>query len=189
MPQWTSEPPAESEQYAHRIVRTPGKGAIAGIITSPELIGCPTHFTNGRTIPCEHPRPCEPCEHGSSRRWHGWVSLMQMPTLEHVIFEMTAAACDPLKNYALIHQTLRACSIRATRPSDRTNGRVVIETRLVDETRYRIPEPFNVRLVLCHIWNVEYSETDLFTGRAPGFKTIGLEDGNGDGRYRPTQPK
>jgi len=184
MPQWSNDPPTEDPEYAHRIIRTPGTKPICGIITSPDLIGCLTHFVNNRTIPCEAPNACGPCDSGSSRRWHGYVSLLNNATMEHAIFEMTAAACDPLKNYGLAHQTLRACSIRASRPSGKSNGRVIIETRHIDESRYRLPEPFNVRMVLCHIWNIDYTPTEEFVGRAPTFKSIGIPPAGGDGRYR-----
>lgn len=184
MPQWTNEPPEESEAHAFRIMRTPAKKPICGIITSEELLGCPTHFCKNRTIPCEAPNPCTWCEEGFSWRWHGWVGLFNHVTMEHLLFEMTAAASDPLKLYAKIHGTLRACSIRASRPSGRTNGRVLIEPRQVDETRYRIPPELNVMKILCHIWGVQYTDAEIVGGVAPGFRRIGLTDSENDGRHR-----
>lgn len=179
MPQWSNEAPAENADYAHRILRTPPDKPLCGIITTPDLVGCPTHFTNNRTIPCEAPKPCKPCDDGCSRRWHGYVGIMITPTLEHAIFEMTGAASDPLKNYAMIYNTLRACWIKALRPSKRSNGRVIMECRKIDETKTRIPEPFNVMRVLCHIWNVDYCEVEVAIGVAPHFHSIG-QGGNGN---------
>lgn len=184
MPQWTDAPPAEDEKYAHRILRTPATSPITGIITTPDLIGTMTHFVNHRTIPCQGAPHCDFCDTGHSRRWHGYVGLLIYTTQEHVIFEITAKACDPLKNYALVHQTLRACALRAYRPSKRTNGRVILETKPVDELRVRIPPPFNVRQVLCHIWNVQDTDATIGTGRAPCIKGIGLFDSGQDGRQR-----
>lgn len=184
MPQWTDAPPAEDDRYAHGIIRTPATTPIAGIITSPTLIGTMTHFVNHRTIPCQGAQQCEFCDTGHSRRWHGYVALLLYQTQQHEVFELTAKACDPLKNYALVHQTLRACGLRAWRPSKRTNGRVVVETKHVDEQRVVIPAPFDVREVLCHIWNVQNTDATVVTGRAPCLQGIGLFDSGNDGRQR-----
>lgn len=183
MPQWTNEAPDQDQEFAHRILRTPATKSITGIITSADLVGCPTHFVNHRTVPCEAPKPCQGCDAGSSRRWHGYVGLFNNATLEHVIFEMTGKASDPLKIYARLHNTLRACRIQAFRPSGHNNGRVVIQVGQYDEAKCRLPEPFNVMRVLCHIWNVDYCEVDVAAGQAPHFHSIGLGGNGNDGRH------
>lgn len=184
MSQWSDSPPTEEEKYAHRIVRTPAATPLVGIITSTDLIGRPTHFANNRTIPCPGLDTCNFCADGFSKRWHGWFGLFITGTNEHAIMELTAKACDPLKNYALIHNSLRACGLKAHRPSKRPNGRVCLVLRPVDELRYRIPPPLDVKAILCHIWNVQDTDAVIGTGRGPLLKGIGLFDSQRDGRDR-----
>lgn len=189
MPRWSNEPPPEAEEFAHRIIRTPAGKPLCGIITSPDLIGCPTHYFNHRTVPCEDPNPCEACTEGHSRRWHGYVSVLVTGTLEHAILELTSFACQSLKHYAKIHNSLRACNVRASRPSGRANGRVNLELKALEESRLRLPEPFNVLRVMCHIWNVPYVETDRFASYGPPLDEIGRMPLKGDGKPRPPKPK
>lgn len=156
MPQWSPEPPRETDEYAHRIVRTPATSDFKAIITCQNAIGCPTHFLNNRTTPCEGKPDCEACNIGHSARWHGWVSCLHTRTLEHCLFEFTAPSCDVLKNYLNQNGTLRGCGITASRPSKKQNGRVLITTQPVDQGKWRLPDEPNIMRILCHIWGVPY---------------------------------
>lgn len=183
MPIWTRDPPDDASPYVFRIVRTPAASPIVGIITCDEAVGCSTHFVHHRTVPCEGPRTCPHCNEGHSWRWHGYVSAMLTPSLEHVLFEFTATASDAFKNYRLLHQRLRACRFRAYRPSKRNNGRVVIQTSPGDPNLVRLPDPPDIRRLLCHIWNVQY-ELDQPTRMArPPFQSVALPETDDDGRY------
>lgn len=53
MPQFSHDVPADPRGPAFPIVRTPPGRAFSGIVTSPNLVGCFTHYYHGRTIPCE----------------------------------------------------------------------------------------------------------------------------------------
>jgi len=154
MPQWKSTPPDEPEGYALRILRTPSDKPIAAIVTSPEVIGCPTHYAGNRTVPCEGADDCQLCRDGYSWRWHGYLGCILTATLEHVLFEFTAHASDTFRNYQHLHGTLRACHFQANRPSNRHNGRVIIACKPYDQSRVRLPDPPDVKTILCHIWNV-----------------------------------
>lgn len=183
MPRWTDEPPPGGEIHAFRIIRTPATRPIVAVVTCLELNGCPTHFVKNRTIPCERPNPCPAHDQGYSWRWHGYVSCVLSGSYEHVIFEMTAQASDTFKNYQLNAGTLRGCWFRSRRPTGRSNGRVVIECKPTDPVTTRLPEPPNVRRILCHIWNVPYHEVQLLgTGRPP-FRDIRIPATDEDGRY------
>lgn len=184
MPIWTNQPPTDKDAHAHRIIRTPATKPLIAIITCTDLLGCATHFVSNRTVPCEGQGECSHCEAGHSWRWHGYVSAVNVNTHEHFIFEMTAQAADTFRNYAQAHATLRGCMFQATRPSGRPNGRVVIACKPTDEQRYRIPQPLNVRRILCHIWNVQYTETSEFYSVAELANRLSVNDSERDGRYR-----
>jgi hypothetical protein len=179
MPDFTREPPPLPDGFIYRIIRTPAKGAIQAIVTSPEVVGCNTHFVNSRTVPCEGLGTCPMCDDGHSRRWHGYLAAILTNCLEHILFEFTAHASDTFKNYYLAHTTLRACAFKAYRPSQRPNGRVVIHTSPADEARFPLPEPPDLRKILCHIWNCQYTPP-VKTGMCrPPFKDAQV-GGNGD---------
>lgn len=155
MPIWQTTPPETPERYRFRIIRTPASGTIAGIVSTVDLLGCYTHYVQSRTSPCEGSADCENCHAGHSRRWHGYLGVLLMPSLEHAIFEVTATASDIFKRYFDHHRTLRYCGFRACRPSKRPNGRVVIAVSHADEQKYQLPSPPDLQAILCHIWNVQ----------------------------------
>jgi hypothetical protein len=157
MPRWTTEPPKEQAGFALRILRTPQAKPILAIVTSTDVLGCNTHYVHHRTLPCEGHETCEFCQEGHSWRWHGYLAAMLQDTLEHVIFEFTATASTTFANYQALHQNMRGCLFRSTRPSGKTNGRVVIHCRPADTQRTRLPEPPDVKKILCHIWNIPNS--------------------------------
>jgi len=184
MPQWINQPPKATDVSIFRIIRTPANKPLQAIITCTDLVGCNTHYASNRTVPCDGQGQCQWCANGYSHRWHGYVSAIMLPGLEHVLFECTATAADVFRNYYQLHDTLRACHFQATRPSKRPNGRVVIATRPGDPNKVRLPQPPDIRRILCHLWNVRY-DTEQPTGMdKPPFKTIGLPDDNTDGRYQ-----
>jgi len=188
MPIFTNQPPELPDGYVFRILRTPATAVLQAVITCLEAVGTNTHFVNNRTVPCEGADNCPFCTDGHSRRWHGYVSCILVPNLEHVLFEFTAHASDTFKNYNDLHGTLRACRFRAFRPSKRHNGRVVIHTAPGDEAKVRLPEPPNIQRILCHIWNVKYTTRQPTRMSRPPFKLIETEDNHQDGRYRPATP-
>lgn len=188
MPQWSFDPPATPAGLSLRLCRTPAQAQLSGVITTPDLIGCATHFAKNRTVPCEGQDHCQWCADGHSWRWHGYIGVLISATLEHVILELTAAATDPLRNYLRYHQTLRACIIRAFRPSKRFNGRVTIECKAGDERRMRLPDPPDVPRILCHTWGVQHKNAvDLGLNRKP-FKGIGILPDPTDARMNTDLP-
>ncbi len=155
MPQWTTEPPKQPHGFSLRILRTPPTKAIVAIVTSTDVLGCNTHYVNHRTLPCEGSETCKFCQDGHSWRWHGYLAAMLQDTLEHVLFEFTATASTTFANYQKLHQNMRGCLFKASRPSGRTNGRVVIQCRPADTQRHVLPDPPDVKIILCHIWNIQ----------------------------------
>ena len=184
MPNWQSFPAGPTGPYAFRILRTPATTPIDAICTCTSICGCPTHFAANRTIPCEGQPGCKLCEEGHSWRWHGYLSAILVKGLEHCLFEFTAQAAETFRTYQLTQNALRGCHFLARRPSGRPNGRVVIAAKPEDLNRIRLPEPPNIRLILCHIWGIPYNQPEDTTHDRLPFERIKIRPGNGqDARY------
>jgi len=184
MLQFQSQPPMESTKSAFRLLRTPTRGKLELYITSPDLIGCWTHFWTGRTVPCTGP-DCEACQAGSSSRWHGYVAAVDVKTSEPVVFETTANAAEQLASYRTKNATLRGCHCLASRTSPRPNARVRLLMKPLDLAHTNLPQPMNLQAALCHIWGIPVTETtiahcatdqNLIQHRGPGLPT---DPGNG----------
>ncbi len=160
MPQFSSTPPPEASAPGVRLVRTPGSKPVVATITSDDVIGTPTHFFKHRTVPCEG-HGCEPCQAGYSWRWHGYVSCIDATTHEHILFEFTAKASEYFKAYRKTHGTLRGCMFHAERAGKRYNAAVIIRCKPADLAGQDLPAGFNIPDLLCHIWNVPTSATEI----------------------------
>jgi hypothetical protein len=123
------------------------------IVTCDNLVGCPTHFWGGRTVPCEQ-EECEPCLAGVGWRWHGYVGAYDVNLKLHFLFEVTARCSEAFGHYRNAHGTLRGCLFRATRPSNKPNGRVYLETKSADLQKTAIPDEPDIERVLAMIWNI-----------------------------------
>ena len=157
MPRWTNAPPETPDGPGLRIVRTPAASTLCAIATSPDVQGCPTHFFQRRTVPCED-SACEACAAGVGWRWHGWFGCILSGTLEHVLFEITAQAYEPLKPYIQQHGTLRGCQFTARRNSTRNNARVLISCKPADLAKIQLPPAPDVIRQLSHIWGIPYEQ-------------------------------
>lgn len=174
--------PDEDADFPFHLLRTPPAGPLTGIITTPKLLSCKTHFAKNRTSPCMDPDPCELCNDGFSWRWHVYVGLFQPRTFHHVIFETTPRAAKPLEHYLTFHQTLRSAAIKSTRPSANPNGRIHIDVKHIDEATLRLPPPPDVEKILCHIWNIQNNlNEDILTSRTHHPETL-RPDPQGNGR-------
>ena len=194
MPRWSQQPPPHDDGVPFRLVRVPADKTISGVVTSEEPLGCPTHFANNRTVPCEGEATCPLCKDGSPRRWHCYAAVLLMPSYEHVILELTGNGSDPLRNYWRNAQTIRACLIQAYRPSHRPNGRVVLTCKPGDEQRLRLPPPPHIARIMCSIWNVPYRPDDEFwdiRSQVPEHLKLApnAHRSNGDGNARPLSPQ
>lgn len=182
MPDWTQFPEGEASGYAFRVMRTPAKGSLVGLITTSKVLGCRTHFLRNRTVPCEGEAECSACRGGYPWRWHGYVACILYGTYEHVIFEFTAAASDSFKTYFTVHETMRGCKFTASRPSGRTNGRITIGCKRVDEQTTRIPDEPDLKRLLCHLWNIQDTQVNIDRIGRPPFNLVDVKPRDGDGR-------
>lgn len=126
------------------------------------MIGTFTHFFHNRTTPHETDQ-CEACLKGIPYRWHAYVSAWEPRTGLHFIFETTAQASDPFKDYFKTFDTLRGCHFIATRMAKRTNGRVIIRTKPADMSGLCVPEPPDLKQCLAIIWGLPADTLDTTT--------------------------
>ena len=160
--QLTNTPPEDPRGPSLPITRTPAGRPLAAIITSSDLVGTPTHFWGGRTVPCGQDQ-CDACEHGVPWRWHGYVSAYNPDQQRHFLFEFTAATAEQLVSYRKLNASLRGCQFKAERPSRTANGRVMLTLKPADLDRYTIPNEPDLIAVLCILWNIPREEAT--TGR------------------------
>ena len=121
------------------------------IITSPDLVGCFTHFHKGRTIPCEQ-EACEACKAGIPFRWHAYQSAFVKETALHCLFECTAQAAEHFTDYRAAHGQIRGCQFEARRYNSKPNGRILIRCRPADLTGLYLPDPPDLVKCLGILW-------------------------------------
>lgn len=153
MPQFSREPPIDPRGRSLELKRCPPGAVLHGIITCDDVVGCPTHFWGGRTVPHES-EDCEPCLAGIAWLWHGYVSAFQPQLRLHYLFEMTARCVEPLTEYRQKNPSLRGCSFLAQRPSGKPNGRVYLKTKTLDLGSITLPDAPDLTKVLAMIWNL-----------------------------------
>lgn len=170
MPNFDTSPPTDLGRSGYRLIRTPAAHPLIGHILSDNLIGCRTHFTANRTIPCESPN-CELCNTGIAWRWHGYVLIVIDATQEVVIFECTARSSQSIAAYFQRYGTTRGAHMKAARSPARANGRVLIQLRPADLEKVNLPKALAVEKLLCHIWNIPEGHVSTSEGTPrPPFK-------------------
>jgi len=175
MPRWTTTPPAETHHTTLPIIRTPARGEFSGLITSPDQIGCPTHYWHGRTIPCEA-NDCEPCQQGNPWRYHAYLTIWSRKKNEHYLFEFTQQAANKIAEYREKHGTLRGHLLTAHRPSQKPNGRIQILLQPIDLSSIDIPRPVDIQTILLHLWAMDRQSPTNDTPRPSRAKTHKLNE-------------
>lgn len=153
MPNWSSSIPADPRGQPLPIRRTPRSGRLVAIATSPNLIGCNTHYWGGHTVPCTAPN-CPADLEGIPYRWHGYLGAVDTSTNEHFIFEFTAQAADQFRIYHLAYGTLRGCVFQAQRLRPVANSRVVIKTKQADLRELHLPDAPDIPKCMAIIWQL-----------------------------------
>ena len=153
MPNWSRDVPASDSVRAMPLLRTPTNGQLKAAITTPDLIGCPTHFFQGHTVPHQKEN-CEACKEGVGWVWHGYIAAIMASNRQHFLFEFTAQVGDTLKDYRKLQGTLRGGIITAERMHHRQNGRVVLSITPGDLAKLNLPDPPDVIACMAIIWNL-----------------------------------
>lgn len=170
MPRFTNVPPADPNGVGLPIIRTPCARKLSAVITSPDIIGCNTHFWGGRTVPCD-PAHCDPCRNGIPYRWHAYCSAFVPQTSLHFLFECTAQAADHLVQYRRAYDTLRGCQFTAYRWQSRPNGRVIIKTEQSAFAQDTLPKAPDLLKVLAVLWQLPPQNLEM-DGATEGGKLI-----------------
>lgn len=151
MPKFSFDPPPEARGYGLPMVRTPANGVLRLACVSESMIGCPTHWFGGRTVPCEA-IDCKPCSEGVPWRWHGYVAGLLHDGRRLALFEFTAQAAESINEYKAANGTLRGAIINARRHRNRHNGRVMIDTHPGDLFKLQLPKAPDLIRVLSVLW-------------------------------------
>lgn len=157
---FSTTPPDDPRGVAMPLKRCPAGRGLSAIVTSHDLIGCPTHYYGGRTHPCTAP-DCEPCKEGVSWRWHSYLAAWTPTSKLHFLFESTARATEAFLLYRKANNDLRGCGFTARRINTSPNSRVMIETKALDLTGHAIPEAPHLLKVLSIIWNIPLPDMQI----------------------------
>lgn len=179
MPTYSNVPPRDPRGNSLTLRRTPTGRPLQAIVTSTDLIGTPTHFWRGRTMPCTLP-DCPAHEAGMPWRWHGYLSALNTASHEHFLFEMTAQACEAFVQYRTAYESLRGCLFMARRVNASHNARVHIVTKPADLENIQLPPAPNLVKILAIIWNLATPTIDV-SSVLKGVPRIRIDkDGNGE---------
>jgi len=173
MPNWSNVVPKSDAPRAMPLRRTPTNGQLRAAITTPDLIGTPTHFFQGHTVPCAG-ESCKACAEGIGWTWHGYVGAIASVGRQHFIFEFTAQVGDTLKHYRTLQSTLRGGIITAERMHHRPNGRVMLQITPGDLAQLNLPEPPDITACMAVIWNLP-RETIKGNGRVKDHPAITID--------------
>jgi len=156
MPVLSNHPPTDATPHALTLRRVqPGKPALF-VVTSPDLLGCWTHYWGGRTVPCEDSH-CRPCLEGMPRRWHAYLGAYGPSTHSACLVELTALACQPLLDYRKAHGTLRGCEVRARRAGQALNSRLIVTCSPADLQGLPLPPPPDLPRCLAVLWSIPHT--------------------------------
>lgn len=183
MPHWSNDPPRHDEQPALPLRRTPANGCIVAFITTDDLIGCDTHFWQGKTMPCERP-DCPACQKGVPFRWHGYLGCSNPVDRSAFLFEMTARAADSFKQYRSSYGSLRGAKFRASRWKSAPNARILIEIKPGDIPPESLPPAPDVVACMSIIWELPRPDVQL-AGRLKDVDRITVNPGSNDRKNAP----
>lgn len=175
---FTSAPPDDPRGNGLPLMRTHRTRPTIAVVTCQNVLGCNTHFWGGRTVPCDA-TDCEACSNGAPWRWHGYVSAFDHRTRLHFLFETTARAAEPFKEWFEKYGTLRGAKFEAVRHQQRANGRVNIRLKSVDAIEFPIPAEPNILAALAIIWNIplpDFYEAEPIKGH----EAIGADRGTAE---------
>jgi hypothetical protein len=159
MIQWTDQPPDPGEFAGIRLIRVPPKSIFEGVVTSPTLQGCPTHYAERRTQPCTGDA-CRHCLAGHLPRWLAYLSIQSQRTRAHVVLELTALAAGPIAEFAKRHATIRGTYLTAERTGARPNAPVHVNIRPHDSDQRILPPPVDLKRFFALLWHLTDTPTD-----------------------------
>lgn len=160
MPQFSNRAPKDPRGYSLPLLRCPAGRPLNAIVTSDDLIGCPTHYWGGRTMPCEQDE-CKACLEGVPWRWHSWLGAWSLKNHKSFLFESTARVTDIFTEYRDKYRTLRGCKFRANRRTNAVNSRVYVECQPADLDGISLPPAPDLIKCMSIIWNIRFPDLDV----------------------------
>lgn len=179
MPFFSNQPPDDPRGHALQLLRTPAGRALTAIVTSHDLIGAPTHFWGGRTVPHEQD-DCKACLEGVPWRWHSWLSAWNASNHTHFLFESTLRVTKIFVAYRNAYDTLRGCKFRARRRTPAPNARVQLECQPADLEGLKLPQPPDLIKCMSIIWNIPIPDIDIQGILHSTPQVVIDRDGNGE---------
>lgn len=152
---WQNKPPSDDRVPALRVVRTPGHRPFRAHILSTDLIGCMTHYTNGRTYKCQG-EGCQICALPQKPRWYGYFAIYNEKSGSRALFEIPRGAFIAFDDYMVKHGTLRGAFMTAYRKPDRPNGQVVCRLDPPPRPPENWPDEPDVFRTLCQMWGLSW---------------------------------
>lgn len=153
-PGFTSGPNRDRRDPHWEVLRCGAKEQLTGIVLSHNLVGCYLHFYGRRSVPCKHPAPCVACDDSSSRRWYGYLAVMDCRKHDRAIVEVTDG-CEPMVHAAFCKfRTLRGLKFVQKRRGEKANGGLMMvfnDSRIPQE---QIPHEPDLRRMLLRMWEV-----------------------------------
>lgn len=106
------------------------------------------------------------------------------------MFECTATPAEAFARYRQANGTLRGCLFEATRSGAKMNGRVSIRCKPADQTTRPLPDPPDLKAILCMLWNVPKDAAQPADGHRshPRIDVDTSRPTSNNGRKRVTQP-
>jgi len=151
MPDWSPTPPPMRHWAGVSLKRVPPGTPITGIATSEQLLGCTTHWAHGRTLPCDPP-DCAHCAERLPRRWHAYLSYVDLPTGKQHVLELTGLGADGMREAIARFGQLRGLRFKAQRSNKRPNAPVQIAARIDESGTAALPPPIDVREFMTDLW-------------------------------------
>ncbi len=166
--EWTTAPKTKDKPIGYQLKRCPCGSTPPLIILSDRIIGAELHWLGGRSSPhLKH--NCPGCLAKTARVWKGYLAVIDPRTQQLSCLEITPPCVDALNSYAAAWGSIRGAAIRLSRSTTKANGRIKIEITQSTYATERLPQPFDVHLLLEQMWQTteKTNKPQMTTPRNP----------------------
>lgn len=153
----TNRVPDQETRHALPLVRTPAKGQLRVLVTTPDIIGTYTHWYAGRTQPCRGDT-CKACLEGAPSRWLGYIAGRIADGPRHAIIELPQLAAEQISRHIADHGPIRGRILTLARLSKRANGRVSASIENDTDPDREIPPAPDMPRCLATLWQIKLAD-------------------------------
>lgn len=151
---WQEGPGEKEGRRTWQITRTPTNGTtLKCAILSDFMMMCRTHW-RGRTVPCLG-KFCECFRKPERREFKAYFFAVQHKTNKRLLVEVTAAACNVLKDVIRERCTLKRTEIELSRTNNKPNGPVHCKVSGMATGAVFIEDFNNLKDVLYTLWRFD----------------------------------